>query len=237
MRLERYITEAGEGSWSMELVNTPLEKAREFIDKIFRGNGTTLDEALPEFDDHYKKAQQMASLGHTKRKDMPVITSKDIRRLQDHLKNGDIDIYAPYSDNTDQTDLFPQHLSGKQAKEWLHDGKPAHDGGDKGDDAVKVNRVKVTVSDLKPIQKQIYFDKSAAGFKGNTVESSKKFLSSSVFVISSDDHIIDGHHRYLSAMLTDNKMKVHALKIDLPIAQLLELTLAFGDAIGNKRNA
>ncbi len=235
MRLKRYITEEGEEAGKMEIINTSLEDARVYIDKVFHDNGSSLDEQLPDFDKNFEKVKTMASLGHTKRKEMPVIDEKDVKRLQNHLKKGEIDIQAPFSDDTDQTDLFPEHLSGKEALHWLHNGKEKWDG-DKDDDNIKVGKVKVTVGDLKPIQKQIYFDKSSNGFKGNTAESTTKFLTKSVFIVSSDNHIIDGHHRYLSAMLVDPKMKVSALKIDMPISQLLELSVSFGDAVGNKRN-
>ena len=39
------------------------------------------------------------------------------------------------------------------------------------------------------------------------------------------------------ALLLDSNMKVYVLEIDLPISKLLPLSIAYGDAIGNKRNA
>ena len=55
-------------------------------------------------------------------------------------------------------------------------------------------------------------------------------------MVSKDDRIIDGHHRFLSAVLVDPAIQVTALEIDLPIKDLLPLTLAYTDAIGNVRN-
>jgi len=97
---------------------------------------------------------------------------------------------------------------------------------------------KKTISSLKPIQKQIYFDKSMGMTIKNGVKNTANFLKGKTFfVTSTDNFIIDGHHRYLSGMLVDPKMKVNCLSIDMPIKELLPMSLAYGDVIGNKRNA
>lgn len=120
----------------------------------------------------------------------------------------------------------------------MQSGLPKHDGGKSTDDVIKVKKAKVAVGKLKPIQKQIYFDKSIADVIKFGVSASNNFLfGKSFFIISSDNYIIDGHHRYLSSILLDPKGSVNALVIDLPIKTLLPLTLAYGDAIGNSRNA
>jgi hypothetical protein len=239
MKFQKFLLlEAGGAkAGKLEIVNTSLEEAREWTEKMFNKKDESLYEEIPDFDRQYGYAQKMASLGHTKRKDMPVISDADVDNLLKKLSNGDIDVSAPYSPDTDQANLFPEFLKGKAAKNWLEDGKPKNDGGDKKDDVVKAKMTKVDIGDLKPIQKQIYYDKSMTQITTNGVDNSRKFLSKSTFVVSSDLHIIDGHHRWLSALLLDPKLKVNVLMIDLPIHQLLDLSKAFGDAIGNKRNA
>jgi hypothetical protein len=237
MRLTKYLTETGGAkAGRMEILQTSLEDARAYLDKLWREKGTSLDAEMPDFDINYQKAQNAARHGHTKRKDMPVIGDEDINTLLRHLKNGDIDIMAPFSDETDPSDLFPEFLKGKEAKHWLHNGKPKWDGGSKDDDVVRAFKARDKIMELKPIQSQIYFDKSVHNIVKEGVQGSIDFISKSTFVVSNDDHIIDGHHRYLSGMLCNHKMSVRVLKIDLPIHELLELTKAYGDAIGNKRN-
>ena len=102
----------------------------------------------------------------------------------------------------------------------------------------KVTNESIAVGNLKPIQAQIYFDKSIAKASRDGVESSRKFLTSKEnnFIVSKDNRIIDGHHRFLTTVLIDPKIKVNCMKIDLPIKELLPLTLAYTDAIGNIRN-
>jgi hypothetical protein len=221
----------------MEIINTSLDDARAFTRKLMDEKGVDLYQELPDFDKQFEMAKHQASLGYTKRKDMPVIDDKDIKTLLNHLKNGEIDINAPFAPDTDQANLFPEFLKGKKAKNWLEDGEPKHDGGAKSDDVVKATMTTDTIKMLKPIQKQIYFDKSMRSSVQEGIKGSRKFISTHAFVVSSDDHIIDGHHRWLSGMLIDPNMKIKVLKIDLPINQLLDLAKAFGDAVGNRRNA
>jgi len=238
IKLVDLIVEAGEtngggqSSGKLELVKTSIKQ--EYAAK----RGFDLDKEIPNFEQNYKIAKAAASRGSTKRKDMPVITDDDVKHLQYRLSKGYIDINAPHAKEWDRTNPFPQGLAGGQAKKWLKSGLPDSDGAELGDDAVKVKKGKVIISKLKPIQKQIYVDKSLGGTIDFGVKGSLKFIfGKSYFIISADNYIIDGHHRYLSGMLLNPKGAVNALIIDLPIKTLLPLTLAYGDAIGNTRNA
>jgi len=238
IKLKNLLFEAGgEASGKLELVSTSLKDAREYTKKGFEKKGQDIDKEIPNFDVNYKNAQNRASLGKTKRKDMPVISDADVRDLQTRLSKGYIDINAPFSTKTNKNNPFPSGLSGKDAKKWLEDGLPTNDKADKSDDVVKVKRSSIKVNKLKPIQKQIYFDKSMNSTVKFGKESSLKFIKSSILITSSDNHIIDGHHRFLSALLLDPYLTVNTLAIDLPISKLLPLSLSYSDAIGNVRNA
>lgn len=231
----QYILEAGgQAAGKLEIGNTSVEKAREYAEKLFRSNKKELDEHIPSFDENYRIAQRNASQGWTRRKDMPVITDDDVRNFQARLKKGMIDVNPPFADETDEKNPFKGGLSNKEAEIFLSAG---FKDGVKNDDPVKVSSKRVSVKQLKPIQKQIYFDKSIAGIAQFGAEGSRKFMTSTNFITSSDLYIIDGHHRYLGSMLLDPNLKVKCLVIDLPINKLLPLSLAYGDAIGNKRNA
>ena len=237
MRLQRFITEAGEGAGSMELVKTSVEDAYEWAKKKFEQKKQDIDKEMPNFKKNYKFAQKQAGSGKTQRKDMPVIDEKDIKHFQKKLKGGYIDNSKPYSDETNPKDPFPKGLSGVKAQEWLNNGLEPKDG-EWPDDKVKATLKTVPVGKLKPIQKQIYADKSIGMTIDSGVDNTKKFLDNhSTFVISADNYIIDGHHRFLSALLVDPKMPVNVLVVEAPITKLLPLSLSYSDAIGNKRNA
>lgn len=233
LRFREWLVEAGgQAAGKLELVKTSLGQAKEFAQQLL---DEPLDQVVPDFDTNYKLAQKRARLGKTQRKDMPVIDTSDVRNLQTRLKKGMIDIEKPKAPSTDPRNPFPEGLSGSDAKRFLERGLNDKD---ISDDIVKTAMKRVAVKDLKPIQKQIFFDKSFKDIAKFGPDGTKKFLKDvSIFICSSDYYIIDGHHRFLSGLLVEPAMKVRCLTIDLPINKLLPMSLAFGDAIGNKRNA
>jgi hypothetical protein len=228
-----YLIEGGGGAAAgkFELITTSLEDAKEYaLSKL-----PTLDEDIPNFDSNYVLAQKLAYKGHTKRKDMPVITSKDVKKFQKRLMKGELDINAPYANETEVSDPFPEGLSGAKAERFIELGLKVYDGSKK-DDITSVKSESIKARDLTPIQEQIYFDKGLGTIIKSGVDGAKKLITSKILIVSSDNRIIDGHHRFLSALLIDPDMKVNVIKIDLPLSKLLPLSLAYGDAIGNKRN-
>lgn len=236
MRFIKFIIEqGGQSAGKMELGSTSLKQAREYAQSLLDKTDRDLDTILPDFDKNYTLAKRMASLGTEVRKEMPVINDDDVRLLQQRLKQGKIDIHPPFADATPQKNPFPEGLSGDQAENFLQKGLQDSN---KKDDVVSVSKTKEKVGKLKPIQKQIYLDKSLERtLTTGDVQGTKNFLANQTFfIVSKDNFIIDGHHRYMSGVLIDPEIKVTCIKIDLPISMLLPLTKAYGDAIGNKRN-
>lgn len=225
----------GEAAGALELAKISFAQAKEYALKTFTKYNRELYTEVPGFDKNFGMAQKKARMGSTQRRDMPVIDTADVRQFQTRLAQGHIDLKAPFSDKTDPANPFPEGLSGGMAKDWLEHGLQD---GDKKDDKIKVTMKKVKVGSLVPIQKQIYFDKSIEATAEFGADGTRKFLEGkSFFIASSDLRIIDGHHRFLSGVLLDPNIMVQTLIIDLPIAMLLPLSLSYGDAIGNVRNA
>jgi len=233
--INEFVEKGGAAPGKLEIHKLTLDQARTYAMEKYASVGRDLLEEIPNFDQNFQKAKIRATMGHTKRRDMPVI-SRQVTLLQNLLKKGAIDITNPFSSDEVAENPFPEGLSGEQAKEFFSNGLRIHDGS-KRDDVVKFTKGKVEVQKLIPIQQQIYFDKAI----DKQVSESRKttinvMTQRSTFVAGSDFKIIDGHHRFLSSMLIDPNMKVKVLMIDLPIDKLLPLTVAFSDAIGNKRN-
>lgn len=178
-------------------------------------------------------AMDKFNMGKTKRKDMPVINEPDIKAFQTRLKLGYIDINKPLAKETPTTNPFPDGLSDEMATKFMSNGLRDFS---KPDDKVGVYIKSIPVNKLIPIQKQVYFDKSVDSIAKFGVEKTKQFLASTILITSSDNRIIDGHHRFLSSLIIDPKMHAKCLVVDLPIKVLLPLATAYGDAIGNKRN-
>lgn len=223
--IKQILKEAGEAAGKMELRKTSIENVISYI----KSKG--LD--IPNIEQNLEIAYEKFNMGKTKRKDMPVIDEKDVKDFQAKLKNGLIDLTDPWSDRTDPSDPFPQGLDDKAATNFMSNGlrdkvKP--------DDRVSTQIKLIAVKDLIPIQEQVYVDKSIDSIAKFGVESSRQFLASTVLIASSDNRIIDGHHRFLSCLILDPDLKVKCLVVDLPIKILLPVATAYGDAKGNERN-
>jgi len=232
--IARLIAEGGgQAPGKLEVDSITLDMATAYAEAIMEKNKRTLDGELPEFDQNFVFAQRATRVGKTRRKDMPVINDNQVREFQAELKTGKVDINKPLAPSTSPSNPWPEGLSGKEAEEFIVAG--LHDG-DKKDDKIKVTSVKVSAKDLRPIQRQIYFDKSIGATAQFGAPATRSFLQKSLMIMSADNFIIDGHHRWLSALLVDPKLQLPGIKIGLPISQLLPVSLAYGDALGNQRN-
>lgn len=229
-------SKGGAEAGKMELRRTSVEDAHAYAKKVYASVGRDLDKEIPDFKHNYNHAKKLAGLGYTKRKDMPVISSRDIKHLQGLFMSGAIDISPPFAKTTDVKRVINGSIDLKSAKKFIENGLKINDGDDT-DDKVKAVIIKQPVGKLKPIQEQIYFDKPINKQIKETRKQTINYLKSAVFVVSKDGYIIDGHHRYMSALIIDPTMKVTTLKVDIDNKFLNKVCLAYSDAIGNQRNA
>lgn len=217
-----------------EIVKTPLPLALEVVKHVYHSNHTKSPKTvLPNFVRNYGSAQAAANLGKTIRKDMPVIHRSDAHMLQTRLMRGAVDVHEPYASKTDPGNPFPEGLTGKQAQEFLTNG---FRDGKLSDDKVKSIVSLKRAGSLKPIQHQIYLDKALTFGMNYSKEEFVHMVGNSFMITSSDNFILDGHHRWLYAMLLDPNIPMKNLEIDLPLKDLLKVLAAYGDAIGNERN-
>lgn len=99
-------------------------------------------------------------------------------------------------------------------------------------DGIRVKKGKIAAKHLIPAQRQFYFDHSIEILNKKTT----KHVADTYLFISKDNTLIDGHHRFLSALLIDPEMKLKVIQIDMPVNQLLPYAVKFGDDRGNLRN-
>jgi len=223
---KQLLKEAGEAPGKLELRKISLDEAYQYC--VSMGLKDVKNLRL-----HLQLALKLFEMGKTQRKDMPVIDDKDVKDFQDKLKHGFIDITDPFSDRTDPSDPFPQGLTGTDAANFMKNG--LHDKM-KPDDRINVIEKKVAAKNLRPIQAQVYLSKSVESIAHNGINATLSFLNKTTLITSSDYRIIDGHHRFLSAIILDPNIQLPCLVVDLPIKTLLPVATAYGDAIGNERN-
>ena len=222
------ITEAGDKR--LRIVDTKPEEAEKWARLQAEKEGIDFDNEYPDFISNYKKLQSQLKKGWTKRKDMPVINDEDVKLFKERLEKGMLDVVKPF---TNKDKPFPEFLTGKNAKEFFGYGLKD---GLVDDDKIKVKKEMVAAKDLKPIQQEVYMDKSFINLVKFGKGASKKFLGTTSMIISKDNYIIDGHHRLSQSIFIDPGMKLSCVRVDLPIDTLLKISLAYGDAIGNERN-
>ena len=101
--------------------------------------------------------------------------------------------------------------------------------GDKRDDIVPARNMSYAAKSLLPSQSEIFMGKSLGmaigGVKGGDLGA----------VVSSDNHILDGHHRWAATMFSDPNAKVKGVGVSLTIGDLVPVLRAVGDALGNVR--
>jgi hypothetical protein len=108
--------------------------------------------------------------------------------------------------------------------------------GNKEDDAASVNsKAKAAVGSLKPMQKEVIPDKALA-FALGFLRDGTPDLNNMEAIISNDNYIMDGHHRWAAHTLINPKASVGVAKIDMPADDLITTLNIYTKAKGLKGN-
>tara|TARA_S200002703_G_C3786080_1_gene242350 strand:+ start:868 stop:1770 length:903 start_codon:yes stop_codon:yes gene_type:complete len=118
---------------------------------------------------------------------------------------------------------------------------------DKQDDVIDGGPDSIPVSQLKPAQKEVIVSKAVAfalgyafnNFKEVKAKNGAPDLANMEAIVSNDDFIMDGHHRWAAATLLSPSAKVSVTKLDLPGQELVTALNAMtkgklGIDVGNK---
>jgi hypothetical protein len=101
--------------------------------------------------------------------------------------------------------------------------------GSEQDDIVKTKFKTWKADTLKPSQSAIFLGNSLGmaigGVKGGDLGS----------IVSKDNHILDGHHRWAATLLSEPKAKIKGIEADLGIGDLIPVLRALGDSFNNSR--
>ena len=101
---------------------------------------------------------------------------------------------------------------------------------------IKFRQVVVPACKLKPVQKDIYLEKGVGQITRQGVYKTKVYLRNhSTITVSKDLYIIDGHHRWLSAMLINPKLSIKAFQVGLCFTELYRPMIAYSNILQNER--
>ena len=88
------------------------------------------------------------------------------------------------------------------------------------DNGIRIKTGKAKPSEWKPSQKDIYKSKVKKMINDPRMDNPEKMKP---FIISRDNYIVDGHHRWAAVMKAHPDYKFKYYKIDLPIQQAVEV--------------
>jgi hypothetical protein len=140
---------------------------------------------------------------------------KDFRHfLNEEIKTKEVD-----------SSRFPNEGPKKDPK-FFRKGK---EDGEYNDDVIETKKFSIPAKSLKPSQDAIYLSKAVAmaisGLVGGDLNA----------MVSRDNYILDGHHRWAATMFGDPSAKVQGMQSNLSIGDLIPVLRKAGDAMGNNR--
>lgn len=229
MKFKNYLIT--EGSKTLNVAKVPLDKARAYAEKVF-GSKEALDKALPNFDKNYTRLQNLYKKEalDIQRIKMPVIEPEDMKKFDERLKKGQIDIFKPFA--MDKAKF--KEVAKKEGETWVKLGEKD---GDPHDDKISAKWTTLSGMKLKPLQGQLWLEKLIGNIhKWGAPKVGSPVLKTTI-IVSKEGYILDGHHRHGQVMLADPSLKMQALHIPLDVKTLLEMGKSYGEAIGNKGKA
>jgi hypothetical protein len=113
--------------------------------------------------------------------------------------------------------------------------------GDKKDDAIGGKRVSIPVKNLQAAQTEIIAEKAIGMAIGTMLNTTPTKIGGDLgSIVSNDNFIMDGHHRWAATFLCDPAAKVQAVQIDLPgkvlVTALNTITVGMFNREGNFGN-
>jgi len=104
--------------------------------------------------------------------------------------------------------------------------------GDPKDDVIKVNSIPMAIKDLKPSQTSMEINKAMSFVIKAVIKDPKVFPGTDVLqgkggdlgaFVSSDDHILDGHHRWIAFGMVNPQTKFLVNKVAWPVDPILNV--------------
>jgi hypothetical protein len=232
MKFKKYLTEATK---TLNVAVVPLDKAIRYSQDIVSKSKKDMDlnKFLPDFEKNYSRLQKMYKAAlDVKRINMPVIEPDDIKKFEERLNKGQVDIFRPFAL---KKAVFPKKFTQKlKGEQWVKLGEKD---GNPNDDKVDAKIEKVPAKNLMPIQSQLWLEKLIGSMIKFGRPKQGSPITDTTIIASKEGYILDGHHRHGQAMLYDPDLKMKVLRVPLDVKTLLKMGRSYGTAIGNRQKA
>lgn len=221
----------------LNCANTPVDEAIAYTQEQCSADGKSMAEYFSDFKTNYLLLQDKCELAlDLPRIEMPVIEPEQMDEFQESLSKGHIDVKEPVAKAPQSKSKYPTDLGfDLRGRQWLYRG--TRDGAIE-DDILDAKMTEIAVADLKPSQSQIWLEKVVGmSLYFGPLKQSSEFLHEAPIIVSRDGYILDGHHRFGAAMISNPSLKLTALKVDMEIRELVKMARSYGNAIGNEQKA
>lgn len=223
-------------SLTLNCADVPVDEAYDYAEAQCASEDKRIGDYFPNFKADYSSLQRKCeSALDLPRIQMPVIEPEDMVDFKKTIEEGEIDVVRPYAG--DESDLYPTDFVGldERSRAWLVNGLMD---GSLIDDKTDAVNTEIAVEDLKPSQSQIWLEKCVGmSLYFGPLKQDSNFLHEAPIIVSSDGYILDGHHRFGAAMISNPDLRLSALKVDMPIDELVKMARSYGNAIGNEQKA
>ena len=142
---------------------------------------------------------------------------------------GEVFSYSEIFEDLKTKEIDPNKFSNDgpmKDDEFFKNGKKD---GDFSDDVIETKRFSIPAKSLKPSQDAIYLSKALDMAINNIVGGDLNAM------VSRDNYILDGHHRWAATMFGNPNAKVQGMQSNLTIGDLVPVLRKAGDALGNER--
>lgn len=221
-----------EQSNSINIKTTPVKELIDILDQsLFRKLGYFVSDTIPNLEQNLSqlKTEVKNSFGIDRNK-MPVIKKDQVDDFNKAMMDGKIDVVSPFA----KGHLYlPDHFqNNERGREWLMLGMMD---GDRFDDVIRTKLGYTSVDKLHPIQGEVWLDVIIENALKYGLELDTKSKNATI-IISEDNYILDGHHRWARQYMLDPKKSLRTLMVPINTATLIDICRNYGIAIGNKFN-
>jgi hypothetical protein len=142
---------------------------------------------------------------------------------------GEVFSYSEIFEDLKTKEIDPSKFSNDGPKKDTEYFKKGKKDGDFNDDVIETKRFSIPAKSLKPSQDAIYLSKALDMAINNIVGGDLNAM------VSRDNYILDGHHRWAATMFGNPNAKVQGMQSNLTIGDLVPVLRKAGDALGNER--
>jgi hypothetical protein len=189
-----------------KITKTSYDDAIQLAKPIFDVYKRNIIDELPEFGVNYIHSKKLVLESQSNRITRLKLTPLKIKEIQKILANG----YANPEKNS-----FPDADARKTRLNWLSTGV------DINGTKIQAIRDYTRLSKLKPSQYQIYLEPTMEKIALYGSELAKEKVVDSIFLVTSDGYILDGHNRWLGGFWIDKNLRVLTYKLNIKLEELV----------------